>query len=174
MVPNHYDPAGRGLLYMRLERGPSRLAFYGFGPHTSEDLPGAAEGQISPDGKWLAYLAIPRMGRGIHVFVQPFPGPGSQTQISREGGTQPHWGRDGRHLFFIAPDRKLMEVEIDVRGDRLLPGVPHPLFQTRIIGPAQVLFQYDVTADGARFLINSLKPQAPLTLVTNWPRALSP
>ena len=66
-----------------------------------------------------------------------------------------------------------MEVEIDVRGDRLLPGVPRPLFQTRIVARS-VLFQYDVTADGNRFLINSLKPQAPLTLVTNWPRTLSP
>ena len=73
----------------------------------------------------------------------------------------------------MASDRKLMEVDIDGRGDRLLASAPRPLFQTRIVAPTFVLFQYDVTADGNRFLINSLKPEAPLTLVTNWPRALS-
>jgi hypothetical protein len=114
------------------------------------------------------------VARSGSLGVQPFPGPGPPVQISTERGSQPRWSRDGKRLFFMAPDRKLMEVEIDVRGERLLPGVPHPLFQTRIVGAVLVLFQYAVTADGNRFLINSLKPQAPLTLVTNWPRALSP
>jgi hypothetical protein len=112
-----------------------------------------------------------RQGR---ICVQPFPGPGPQVQISSEAGGQPRWSRDGKRLFFIASDRKLMEVAIEVRGDRVLPGVARPLFQTRIVGWTLVLFQYDASADGTRFLINSLKPGAPLTLVTNWPRALTP
>jgi dipeptidyl aminopeptidase/acylaminoacyl peptidase len=171
MMPNDYAPDGRGLLYMRLERGFSHVAVYDFGRRTSEDLlPAGAEAQVSPDGRWLAYVMVTRWGR---VGVQPFPGPGPPVQISAERGGQARWSRDGKRLFFMAPDRKLMEVEIEVRGDRLLPGVPRPLFQTRIVGWTLVLFQYDVTADGNRFLINTLKPEAPLTLVTNWPSTLS-
>ena len=124
------------------------------------------------DGEWLACLMAPSEGTGLQLGIQPFAGPGPRVQVSREGGTQPRWSHDGKRLFFIAPDRKLMEVEIDVRGDRLRPGVPRPLFQTRIVSPNFVLFQYDVTGDASRFLINSLKPEAPLTLVSNWPRAL--
>jgi eukaryotic-like serine/threonine-protein kinase len=173
MLPNDYTPDGRGLLYMRLDRVLSHVSLYDFGQRASEDLFPGAEVQVSPDGRWLAGVINPRRGRGSQFSVQPFPGPGPPVQISKEFGTQPRWSRDGKCLFFMAPDRKLMEVEIDVRGDRLLPGVPRPLFQTRIVAPNLVLFQYDVTADGNRFLINSLKPNAPLTLVTNWPRALT-
>jgi eukaryotic-like serine/threonine-protein kinase len=171
MAPNDYLPDGRGLLYMRLDKGLSHVALYDFGKRTSEDLFQGAEVQVSPDGRWLAGVGFSRGSRDISV--KPFPGPGPPVQISGEGGSQPRWSRDGKRLFFLAPDRKLMEVEIDGRGDRLLPGVPRPLFQTRIVAWTFVLFQYDVTPDGNRFLINSLKPEAPLTLVTNWPRALS-
>jgi len=171
MLPNDYTPDGRRLLYMRLDRVFSHVAVYDFGPRTSEDLFPGAEIQISPDGRWLAGIVFSHTGRD--VSVQPFPGPGPPVQISGEGGAQPRWSRDGKRLFFMAPDRKLMEVEIDVRGDRLQVGVPRALFQTRIVAPRHVLFQYDVTADGNRFLINSLEPGAPLTLVTNWPRVLS-
>jgi len=173
MLPNDYTPDGRGLLYMKLDKVLSQVSLYDFGQRTSEDLFPGAEVQISPDGRWLAGVINPRKGRGLQFAVQPFPGPGQPVPISKEFGAQPRWSRDGKRLFFIAPDRKLMEVEIDVRGDRLLPSAPRPLFQTRIVAPKLVLFQYDATADGNRFLINSLKPDAPLTLVTNWPRALS-
>jgi hypothetical protein len=173
MMPNNYVPAGRGLLYMRLDRGLSRVAFFDLGQRSSQDLFPGAEVQVSPDGRWLAGLNFGRPGRPGGLSVQPFPGPGPAVQVSTEEGAQPRWSRDGKRLFFMARDRKLMEVEIDVRGDRMLAGVPHPLFQTRIVAPFLVLFQYDVTADGNRFLINSLKADAPLTLVTNWTRALS-
>jgi hypothetical protein len=174
MLPNDYLPDGSGLLYMSLDKVISHLVLYDFKKRTSEDLVQGGEFQVSPDGRWLAGLmANPE---SHHFFlgltVKPFPGPGPQIPIAKVGGAQPRWSGDGKRLFFIAPDRKLMEVAIEVRGDRLRPGVPRPLFQTRIVSPVFVLFQYDVTADGNRFLINSLKPEAPLTLVTNWPRVL--
>jgi serine/threonine protein kinase len=171
MMPNNYLPNGRGLLYMRLDRGLSRLAVFDFVQRTSEDLLPGAEFQFSPDGRWLAGIAFSR--QGFCLCVLPFPGPGPQVPISGDGSSQPRWSRDGKRLFFMAPDRKLMEAEIEVHGDRLTPGTPRPLFQTRIVAPSLVLFQYAVTADGNRFLINSLKPEAPLTLVTNWASALS-
>jgi eukaryotic-like serine/threonine-protein kinase len=167
MMPNDFLPDGRALLYMRLDRSVAYLARYDLAERTSRDLQGGGEFQVSPDGRWLAGLSM-RFG----LIVEPFPGPGPVVQISSEGGTQPRWRGDGQRLFFVAPDRKLMAVDIDVRGDHLQPSAPRALFQTRIVAPAFVLFQYDVTADGERFLVNSLKPEAPLTLVSNWPRAL--
>jgi Tol biopolymer transport system component len=175
MLPNDYLPDGRGLLYMSLDKAPPHLGLYDFAKRTSEDLGEGVEFQLSPDGRWLAGLMANREGHHFYIglTVKPFSGPGPQVPITKEGGAQPRWSGDGKRLFFIATDRKMMEVEIDVRGDRLRPGVPHALFQTRIVAPVFVLFQYDVTADGNRFLVNSLKPQAPLTLVTNWPSTLS-
>jgi hypothetical protein len=169
MLPNDYIPNSSGLLYMVMDRGLARTAVYDFAQHTSRDLfPGAVgEFKVSPDGKWVAGITVPR-----GLCVAPFPGPGPLVPVSREGGGQPRWTGDSKRLFFVAPDRKMMEVAIDAHGDQLQPGIPHALFLTRIVGWNLVLFQYDVTADGNRFLINSLKPGAPLTLVTNWAHVL--
>ena len=78
---------------------------------------------------------------------------------------------DGTEIFYIAPDKKLMAVQLAMKNGTLEPGPPKALFQTRIVRPSFVLFQYDVTADGQRFLINSLPREdaaAPLTLLSNW------
>jgi hypothetical protein len=117
-----------------------------------------AEARFSPDGKWIAYQG---------VFVQPFPGPGGRIEISRGSGAQPVWARDGRQIFYIAPDRKLMAVSFDPQHK--LAGAPRVLFQTRIIAPNFFATQYDVSADG-RFLIHSVPSNysSPLTLLTGW------
>jgi serine/threonine protein kinase len=172
ILPSQYSPDGRQLVYMRYDSLVDSVALLDLEKRTSRDLVAGAEGQLSPDGKWLAYNSVPREGRDLHVFVQPFPGPGPQVQISREGGAQPRWSRDGRRVYYVAPDRKLMEVEVDVLGGRLTAQAPRPLFQTRIVAPTYVLYQYDVTRDGSRFLVNSLKADAPLTLLSDWTGAL--
>jgi DNA-binding winged helix-turn-helix (wHTH) protein len=172
MLPNDFTPDGRGLLFMRLDAPVTQVALLDVGERQARDLFPGSEAQLSPSGEWLACLVPPREDVGREVFVRPFPGPGPRVQVSRAGGAQPRWSRDGRRLFFIAPDRKLMEVELEVAGGRLSAGVPRALFQTRIVAQRYVLFQFDVTGDGSRFLVNSLRPGVPLTLVTNWPRAL--
>jgi len=105
------------------------------------------------------------------IFVQPFPGPGPRIQISNEGGGQPRWSHDGTRIFYIQPDKKLMEARFDPRTG--CAGVARVLFQTRIVAANFVLFQYDVSPDG-RFLINSLPAgsSSPLTLITGWTKAL--
>ena len=126
-----------------------------------------AEAQFSPDGKWIAYTA-PGGGRTAgDIFVQPFPGPGGRIQISNAGGSQPRWSRDGKRIFYIRPDKKLMEASFDPRTGSV--GAPRVLFQTRIVASNFVLFQYDVAPDG-RFLINSVPADSasPLTLLTGW------
>ena len=120
-----------------------------------------AEARFSPDGKWIAYTG--------HEFlcVQPFPGSGGRIAISRGFGAQPTWAHDGRQIFYIAPDRKLMAVTFNPRDGSA--GAPRELFQTRIIAPNFASTQYDVSADG-RFLINSVPANysTPLTLLTGW------
>jgi hypothetical protein len=96
---------------------------------------------------------------------------GSPLGISVGIGSQARWRADGKEIFYIAPDRKLMVVPVTERSGRIEPGVAHPLFQTRIVQPRLVLFQYDVTRDGQRFLINSLPREdaaAPLSMLINW------
>ena len=92
--------------------------------------------------------------------------------MSTTGGSQARWRPDGKELYYIAPDGKLMAAPIAVNGATLDPGLPVALFQTRILGggtdlePGQ---QYDVTRDG-RFLINTVldSAAAPITLIQDW------
>ena len=135
------------------------------GSGTPEALMAGSEAQFSPDGHWVAYTGDPG-----EVFMQPYPAGAGRLQVSNGGGAQPRWRADGKELFYIARDKKLMSVSIE-KGPQLAAGVPHALFQTRITGARYVYFQYDVAPDGQRFLINSLKPgnsNPPLTLLVNW------
>lgn len=166
LPPTDWSHDGRNVLYMNVSQGRPRiysLAIDGTAPAT-EVTPGA-EGQISPNGHWLAYT-----DNSGDVFVQSSPGHGGKNQISSNGGAQPKWRADGTELFYIAPDKRLMAVPVQT-GKKSVAGTPHALFQTRITGARFSYFQYDVTPDGQRFLINSLPPQntvPPLTLVLNW------
>ncbi len=103
------------------------------------------------------------------MYVGRFPSPGRRIQISNHGGAQARWRADGKELFYITMDKKLMAVTIDTSHDEPVAGVPHVLFQTRIIAPRIVLFQYAVSPDGNRFLINSTPSvgAAPLTVLMN-------
>ncbi len=168
MIPTDRTADG-GLIYMSFEKGPSNLMIRSPSGQTSPVMGQvtAAEGQVSPDGKWLAFVASPFN----EVMIQPFLAPGPRIQISSGGGGQARWSRDGRQLFYIARDKKMMAVSFDPQ--KRTAGVPRVLFQTRIVSAQFVLFQFDVAPDG-RFLINSFPSDhsSPLTLVTNWPELL--
>jgi serine/threonine protein kinase len=128
-------------------------------------------GQFSPDGRWVAYQS--NETGPYEVYVRSFPGSGGQQQVSTSGGIQARWRRDGRELYYIAPDGKLMAVPITMHGAAIEPGTPVALFQTRIWGGgtnATQGHQYDVSKDG-RFLLNSVvedAAMAPITLLLNW------
>ncbi|MFN2480058.1 MAG: protein kinase, partial [Pyrinomonadaceae bacterium] len=68
------------------------------------------QAQFSRDGKWVAYTSD--VSGAPEVYVQTFPASGGRWRVSTGGGSQPRWRRDGRELFYIAPDRKLMAVSI--------------------------------------------------------------
>jgi serine/threonine protein kinase len=133
-----------------------------------------ANAQFSPDTRWVAYQSD-ESGQQHQIYVQPFPGPGGKIQVSNEGGTQPRWNRNGKELFYLAADNKLMSVSIETTpdGKTLRPAVPVPLFSTHIVEvpPATQRHQYAVSPDGQRFLINVPAESAavsPITVVVNW------
>jgi serine/threonine protein kinase/Tol biopolymer transport system component len=174
-MANDWSIDGRYLLFMNFQSiGAVDLQTYDFVNHSVSPFTAGAEGQFSPDGKWVAFSGAGPRSAGANYFasellVAKFPGPGGRVQISNHGGAQPRWRADGKELYYIAMDRKLMAVSIDVTNNTLKAGVPHALFQTRIIAPRIVLFQYAVSADGKRFLINSLPAggTAPITVLVN-------
>jgi hypothetical protein len=132
-------------------------------------------GKFSPDGRWVAYISD-ELGR-YEVYVQPFPGLGGKWQVSTGGGSAPQWRHDGKELFYIAPDGRLMAAPIQAAGLTLHVGTPVSLFRTRIVGGGQSSQsqQYAVSPDGQRFLINIIADEStasPITIVTNWTAGL--
>ena len=168
---NDWSADGRFLVYMNFQNSVvPELEVLDLRNHSQTTYANGAEAQFSPDGKWIAFSGIGSSGSGDpEVYVGRFPGPGRRIQISNHGGLQARWRADGKELFYISMDKKLMAVAIDTSHDEPMAGVPHVLFQTRIIGPRLVLFQYAVSPDGSRFLINSMPSvgAAPLTVLMN-------
>ncbi len=139
---------------------------------TSRPLLQAAHDQmgarLSPDGRWLAYESDE--SGAFEIFVRSFPEAGERRQVSKGGGQQPRWRGDGKELFYVSPDRKLMSVEIRP-GTTLDAGAPKALFQTRILPQVEARNHYDVTSDGQRFVVNSRRPEdasLPITVLSGW------
>ena len=132
-----------------------------------------SQGQFSPDGRWIAYVSDE--SGAPQVYVQSFPALAEKRQVSISGGTQPRWRRDGRELFYLAPDRKLMAVTVKAgaKGTGMYAEVPRTLFETAL-DSAALRQTYSVAADGQRFLLNSPVDTAapPMTIVLNWPLLL--
>lgn len=141
--------------------------------------------QPSPDGRFVAYVSD-ESGRN-EIYVRPFPPSDGKWQISSGGGSFPSWSPDGRKLFFVSWDQKLMAAPIEP-GSTFAAGVPQPLFAatTRsLMGSGGLTIrgttgltrnQYAVAPDGKRFLLNQLATSelAPpsVTLVQNWTEKL--
>ena len=116
-------------------------------------------GQISPDGKWVAY-ASDESG-DWEIYVTSFPGAAGKWQVSRGGGAEPRWRGDGKEIFYIAPGGMLTAVPVN--GESIFAtGTPAPLFQIHGRAPISStdVFTYDVAKDGNRFLVNRyVKPE---------------
>lgn len=134
-------------------------------------------GQVSPDGKWLAYTT--NESGTYQIVVQSFPDPaGGKSTITADGGVEPKWRRDGRELYYLSFDAKMMAVPV-MGGATFEVGRPMELFQTPLgvnrTSPTRIR-RYDVASDG-RFLIVAPEgetAQMPLTLIVNWTSGLKP
>jgi hypothetical protein len=92
-------------------------------------------------------------------------------QVSTNGGSRPRWRRDGKKLFYLSPERKMMAVEVRATVTRFETARPRELFQTRVAYAPFVAPTYDVAADGQRFLIDTAFDEqvaSPMTVVMNW------
>jgi len=126
---------------------------------------------FSPDGKWLAYRSNEsgRFEIYLQAFVPGAPASGGKRQLSTNGGTNSYWRRDGRELYYLAADGKLMAVDI-TPGAELKAGTPKELF-----APSGYRVNtdrgYTLTGDGQRFLFVTSAEDAgvpPFTVVLNW------
>jgi eukaryotic-like serine/threonine-protein kinase len=187
-LPDDWSRDGRFLLYTQQDPHTHAdlwvLPLAGDGTPSGTATPFAntayseEQGRFSPDTRWIAY-ASDESGRS-EIYIQPFPAPpngGSKTPISRDGGSQPRWRRDGKELFYSSPDGKLMAVDV-TQGPIFKASAPKTLFQVPVaqighnVGGSQVL-GWDVAPDGKRFLIDTATISTePVTVVLNWPAEL--
>jgi hypothetical protein len=132
---------------------------------------GAGDSRFSPDGRLLAYDSD-ESGRS-EVYVQAFPGPGGKWQISSAGGSLPRWRGDGKEIFYLSLDNRIMAAPVET-APGFHAGTPTPLFA---VHPGSAGNVYDVSADGKRFLVNSLpadQGSPPLSLLVHWTSLLKP
>jgi Tol biopolymer transport system component len=125
-------------------------------------------GQFSPDGKWVAFQSD-EAGRD-EIYVRPFPAAEGEWQVSTGGGTWARWRADGKELYYIAPDGKLMTASITSSRGTFEAATPVALFQTRIVNSVFTSQEYAVARDG-RFLINTATENAvssTIKLILNW------
>ena len=124
--------------------------------------------RLSPDGRWLAYTS--NESNRQEIYVASFPAPGGKWQVSTSGGSRSVWSHDGKELYFLSTEGKMMAVEIKP-GATFQAGVPKPLFDVRMLGGNT---NFEVSKDG-HFLIPSLLDQSavPMTVVLNWTAMLT-
>jgi Tol biopolymer transport system component len=176
VLPNSWSPDDKQLLCTLQLYGGSRatvLTLISDGQKTFTPLlreNGSEQtGQISPDGKWLAYAS--NETGDWEIYVTTFPDARGKWQVSRGGGMEPRWRGDGKELYYLSSKQMLMGVTVDVGGG-FSSSTPVPLFQVRARAPISStdVFTYDVTKDGQKFLVNQyLKPDhlEPLTILQN-------
>ena len=143
-------------------------------------------GSFSPDGRWRLYSALEK-GRW-DAFVRPVPpavlgitgtraaAPFSAVQISSAGGVQPLWRSDGKEIFYLARSGMMMAVPVEIGEAAVRPGAPVALFPTSLGMLISFSREYEVSADGKRFLMPvpalDMQVDTPITVIVNWPRLL--
>jgi eukaryotic-like serine/threonine-protein kinase len=126
--------------------------------------------QFSPDGRWMAYAS--NETGGWEIYVSPFLNGNGKWQVSSAGGQEPRWRHDGKELFYLSADGKMMAVAVKT-GASFEASSPVALFQTHRRQPvsSQDVFSYDVSRDGQKFLILTKVDEAnaaPLSVLLNW------
>src|SRR5712664_207136 len=126
--------------------------------------------QFSPEGRWVAYAS--NETGSMEIYVSAFPAANGKWQVSSSGGQETIWRQDGRELFYLSAEGKMMAVKVKT-GASFEADSPVALLQTHRRQPvsAQDFFSYDVSGDGQRFLIATRVDEAnaaPLSVLLNW------
>jgi len=172
-IPTSWSRDGKNLLFMRFQTSARAsvwilpLADRQAKPLLQSTAFDQMEATFSPNGHFIAYTSN-ESGR-YEVYVQPYPFSGEKWLISSGGGLQPRWREDGKELFFLTVENKIMSVE--TKGEGGFEGVvAKPLFQTDVKRAPG--YSYAVAPDGSRFLVNTLAEatrSVPMSVVLNWP-----
>jgi Tol biopolymer transport system component len=127
------------------------------------------EADVSPDGAWIAYTS--QQSGQPEVYLRQFPSGAGEVKVSVSGGAEPHWGPNGRELFYVAPDRRIMAVTLGA-GAKPALGLPVPLSERRL--SETDWWDYVVLPDGT-FIVKEAATRVPLplTVVINWREALT-
>jgi serine/threonine protein kinase len=172
--PIAWSKDGRFLLYQRTDRnyeasdlfaltmtGADRTSIVVANTPAEERM-----GEFSPDSHWIAYQTS-ESGQP-EIVVRAFPESKGIVRVSTSGGTAPRWRADGKEIYFVAPDGKMMAVRVTGSGQTITLGAPEPLFPTHIV--SQVFtYQYAVASDGRFLVLNrQLADATPITLLLNW------
>ena len=126
------------------------------------------EVRFSPDGRFLAFISS-ESGQA-EAYVMPFPGPGEKIRVSSGGARLLQWGRDGKKLFYLAGDGRLMSLPVQT-SPSLQTGTPVALFTVQ----GKPWLSFALSSDGTRFLAvvpESAADEQPMTVVVNWPAGI--
>jgi serine/threonine protein kinase/Tol biopolymer transport system component len=187
--PNSVSPDGRFLAFTSLNPVTNRdigfIPVAGGAPtFMANSTADEVHAQINPNGRWVAYESN-EPGTN-EIYVQRFPSGGGKVRVSSNGGVQPRWRRDGRELYYVVPagvggdqngEGRMVAVPFDDTTDLQL-GQPLTLFEGRFwfTGGLGTIANYDVTADGQRFLVatpTGTREEAPIAVITNWQSLLA-
>jgi Tol biopolymer transport system component len=175
MFPTSWSRDGRFIAYVNFGGQKTGRDVWVF-PMTGERKPAVFlqsnfvddEARFSPDGKWMSYSSNESGQR--EIYVRPFPGPGGKWQVSTGGdaGFRSFWRGDGKEIYYLAADGKMMAAEVNANGGTFSVGMVKPLFEATSRG---VVYLLDVSGDGQKFLIvfNPVETASDhMTLVSHW------
>src|SRR4029078_146696 len=173
--PNSWSPDGRFLLYNRIDpkTGPDIWVLPIEGqkkPFVFLQTPfSETAARFSPDGKFVVYVS---QDQGPpEVFVQTFPASGNRWQISTKGGRAPAWRGDGKEIFYVSGDNKLVAVDVTT-GNNFQVGIPKPLFDLTPLGAVSFgNVNFAPSLDGQQFLITRQRETSAslqYVVVQNW------
>jgi eukaryotic-like serine/threonine-protein kinase len=177
-VAEDWSRDGRIILFRNYDPKEPGLEFLTVG---SKDPPShvkgseqASEFRLSPDGRWILWTSA-ESGRR-EIYVQRFPDGSSRQQVSVNGGASGRWSPDGREIFFVSPDARLMAASFDSHGGSpriSIPTLLFPVSRAQLEGAyiGSQAYNWDVSPDGKKFLIllpvSETDPSS-ITVVLNW------
>ncbi len=170
-----WSPDGRFIIYDQFMAGYAAVAIWrvavAAGSTPSEYITGDGfskqVARISPDGKWIAYVS--NESSQNQIYLESFPERTGKWQVSTGGGIQPRWSGDGRRIYFLSPDDKVMAADVAFTASGPQVTKINELFAVppSLIGSGNPL---DVTRDGSRFVLNARRPDTGKTwnVLLNW------